>query len=47
MSLQMRMNYEMNQRLQSHSDMSLADYHVLNALSEAPDGRLQISDLAA
>ena len=43
MRVQMRMNYEMNR----HSDLSLADYHVLNALTEAPGGRLQVSDLAA
>ena len=47
MSVQMRMNYEMNRQLQSDSDLSLADYHVLNALTEAPGGRLQVSDLAA
>ncbi|HZA10332.1 helix-turn-helix domain-containing protein [Mycobacterium sp.] len=47
MSVQMRLNYEMNRQLQSHTDMSLADYHVLNALTGAPDGRLQVSDLAA
>jgi DNA-binding MarR family transcriptional regulator len=47
MSVQMRMNYEMNRELQSDSDLSLADYHVLNALTEAPGGRLQVSDLAA
>jgi DNA-binding MarR family transcriptional regulator len=47
MSVQMRMNYEMNRQLQGDSDLSLADYHVLNALTEAPGGRLQVSDLAA
>lgn len=47
MRVQMRMNYEMNRQLQSDSDLSLADYHVLNALTSAPDGRLQVSDLAA
>src|ERR1700728_859380 len=46
MSVQMRMNYEMNRQLQSDSDLSLADYHVLNTLTEAPGGRLQVSDLA-
>lgn len=43
----MRMNYEMNRQLQSDSDLSLADYHVLTALTDAPGGRLQVSDLAA
>jgi DNA-binding MarR family transcriptional regulator len=47
MSIQMRMNYEMNRQLQSEADLSLADYHILNALTDAPDGRLQVSDLAA
>src|ERR1700750_90309 len=47
MAVQMRMNYEMNRQLQSDNDLSLADYHVLNALTSAPDGRLQVSDLAA
>ena len=47
MSVQLRMNYEMNRQLQSDSDLSLADYHVLNALTGAPGERLQVSDLAA
>jgi DNA-binding MarR family transcriptional regulator len=47
MRVQMRMNYEMNRQLQSDCDLSLADYHVLNALTSAPGGRLQVSDLAA
>jgi DNA-binding MarR family transcriptional regulator len=47
MLVQMRMNYEMNRQLQTDSDLSLADYHVLNALTDAPGGRLQVSDLAA
>ena len=47
MAVQMRMNYEMNRQLQSDSDLSLADYHVLNALTDAPGGRLQVSDVAA
>jgi DNA-binding MarR family transcriptional regulator len=46
MRVQMRMNYEMNRQLQSDSDLSLADYHVLNTLTEAPGERLQVSDLA-
>jgi DNA-binding MarR family transcriptional regulator len=47
MAVQMRLNYEMDRQLQSDSGLSLADYHVLNALTDAPDGRLQVSDLAA
>ena len=38
MSVQLRMNYEMNRQLQSDSDLSLADYHVLNALTGHPAG---------
>ncbi|PXX08021.1 DNA-binding MarR family transcriptional regulator [Mycolicibacterium moriokaense] len=47
MRVQLRMNYEINRQLQQDSDLSLADYHVLNALSNAPDHKLQITDLAA
>jgi DNA-binding MarR family transcriptional regulator len=47
MRVQLRMNYEINRQLQQDSDLSLADYHVLNALSNAQDHRLQITDLAA
>jgi DNA-binding MarR family transcriptional regulator len=47
MSVQLRMNYEINRQLQRESDLSLADYHVLNALSSAPDHTMQVSDLAA
>ena len=47
MRVQLRMNYEINRQLQRDSELSLADYHVLNALSNAPDHRLQITDLAA
>ena len=47
MRVQLRMNYEINRQLQLDSGLSLADYHVLNALSNAPDHKLQITDLAA
>ena len=47
MRVQLRMNYEINRQLQRDSDLSLADYHVLNALSMAQDHTLQITDLAA
>jgi DNA-binding MarR family transcriptional regulator len=47
MSVQMRMNYAMNRQLQSDSDLSLADYHILRVLSDATGGHLQVSDLAA
>ena len=47
MRVQLCMNYEINRQLQRDSDLSLADYHVLNALSMAPDYTLQVTDLAA
>ena len=47
MRVQLRMNYEINRQLQRDSGLSLADYHVLNALSNAPDHKLQVTDLAA
>src|SRR6478752_2625920 len=46
MRVQLRMTYEINRQLQLDNDLSLADYHVLNALSGAPDHRLQVTDLA-
>jgi DNA-binding MarR family transcriptional regulator len=47
MRVQLRMNYEISRQLQRDSGLSMADYHVLNALSNAPDHKMQISDLAA
>jgi DNA-binding MarR family transcriptional regulator len=47
MRVQLRMNYEINRQLQRDSDLSLADYHVMNALSMAPDHTMQVTDLAA
>ena len=47
MRVQLRMNYEINRQLQRDSELSLADYHVLNALTMTPDHRLQVTDLAA
>jgi len=47
MRVQLRMNYEINRQLQRDSGLSLADYHVLNALSNAPDHKMQVTDLAA
>lgn len=46
MRVQLRMNYEINRQLQLDSGLSLADYHVLNALSSAPERKLQVTDLA-
>lgn len=47
MRLMLRMEYEMNHQLQADAGLSLADYHVLNALADSPGGRLQLSALAA
>jgi DNA-binding MarR family transcriptional regulator len=46
MRVQLRMNYEMNRQLQADAGLSLSDYDVLAALSRAPDGCMQVSDLA-
>ena len=47
MRVQLRLNYEMNRELQADSNLSLADYDVLNALRYAPGGRMRITALAA
>src|ERR1700747_3752128 len=44
--LRLRLTYEMNRQLQAESNLSLADYDVLNALRYEPEGRAQISALA-
>lgn len=47
MRVQLRMSYEMNRQLQADSNLSLADYDVLVALSGAKDQGMRVSDLAA
>src|SRR5271169_171040 len=47
MRVQQRLGYEMNRQLQADSELSLADYDVLNALSGAPDQCMQVTVLAA
>ena len=47
MRLEQRLGYEMNRQLQADSDLSLADYDVLNALSGVADECMQVSALAA
>jgi DNA-binding MarR family transcriptional regulator len=47
MRLQQRLGYEMNRQLQADSDLSLADYDVLNALGGVPDECMQVGALAA
>lgn len=46
MRVQLRMSYEINRQLQQDSALSLADYHVLCALSVAPNRKLKVTDLA-
>ncbi|NVN49301.1 MarR family winged helix-turn-helix transcriptional regulator [Mycolicibacterium hippocampi] len=41
-----RLEYEMNHHLRTECGLSLYDYTVLNALSRAPDRRLQVTSLA-
>ena len=47
MRVQLRMNYEMNRQLRRDNDLSLAAYHVLNALSNAPDYGMRVTALAS
>ena len=44
--LQLRLRYEMNRQLRADSDISLADYDVLVALTSEPDGTMNVSALA-
>lgn len=41
-----RLEYEMNRHLQTDCGMSMSDYTVLNALSHAPEHRMQLTALA-
>jgi DNA-binding MarR family transcriptional regulator len=41
-----RLEYEMNRQLQTDSGVSLGDYTVMNAVSQAPQGRTQLTALA-
>ena len=47
MRLQQRLGYEMNRQLRADSDLSLADYDVLNAVDGVPDECMQVGALAA
>jgi DNA-binding MarR family transcriptional regulator len=47
MRVQLRLIYEMNRQLQADSNLSLADYDVLNALRYAAGGRMRITLLAS
>lgn len=46
MKVHLRLEYELNRQLRADSGLSLADYHVLVALTSAPGGRLRVTDLA-
>ena len=46
MRVVLRLEYELNRQLQQDNDLSLADYGVLNALADSPDGRLQVTSLS-
>ena len=41
-----RLEYEMNRHLQTECGLSLGDYTVMNALSHAPERRMQLTNLA-
>ncbi len=41
-----RLEYEMNRQLQTDSGVSLGDYTVMNAISQGPQGRTQLTALA-
>src|ERR1700730_10414428 len=45
--VELRMNYEMHRQLLADSGLSLSDYHVLVALTNAPHARMRVADLAA
>jgi DNA-binding MarR family transcriptional regulator len=47
MRVMLRLSYEMNHQLQRDSGLSLNDYHVLNALADSAEHRLQLTALAA
>ncbi|PZE92867.1 MarR family winged helix-turn-helix transcriptional regulator [Curtobacterium sp. MCBD17_008] len=46
MKLQLRLRYEMNRQLRADSDISLADYDVLVALTSEPGGEMTMTALA-
>ncbi|MFI5588278.1 MarR family winged helix-turn-helix transcriptional regulator [Amycolatopsis sp. NPDC051758] len=46
MKVYLRLDHELNRQLRADSGLSLADYHVLVALTSEPGGRMRVSDLA-
>ncbi|OZE29163.1 MarR family transcriptional regulator [Rhodococcus sp. 05-2254-5] len=47
MGLSLQMTFEMNRQLTEEHGLSLADYSVLVALADSPDGRRRVTELAA
>ena len=47
MGLSLQMTFEMNRQLTEDHGLSLADYSVLVALADSPDGRRRVTELAA
>jgi DNA-binding MarR family transcriptional regulator len=46
MRVQLRLSYEINRQLQTDNELSMPDYDVLTALSNAPDRSMQMTALA-
>jgi DNA-binding MarR family transcriptional regulator len=46
MKVYLRLEYELNRQLRTDSGISLADYHVLVALTSESGGRMRVTDLA-
>ena len=46
MKVHLRLDYELNRQLRADSGLSLADYHVLVALTSGSEGRMRVTDLA-
>ncbi|MBE1502352.1 DNA-binding MarR family transcriptional regulator [Amycolatopsis lexingtonensis] len=46
MKVHLRLEYELNRQLRADSGISLADHHVLVALTSEPGGRMRVTDLA-
>jgi DNA-binding MarR family transcriptional regulator len=44
--MQVRLNAQLNRQLQADSELSLADFAVLVNLTDVPDGRVRVLDLA-
>ena len=47
MGLSLQMTFEMNRQLTEEHGLSLADYSVLVALADSPDGRRRVNEIVA